>query len=151
MERSLERNRIIRLTGNGMTWVTHLGNKRPIESLYSKSPSLSEVRLHEVRLHQDGPRVSLRFDLNEFPDTPPRKWITGKFNRAQMTLVLVDIHDFQMNGWGLNNIGDLTLEEHGSGVCLRFVGQSARVDCYAQFVEVEKLSGYHDSTRSTDS
>jgi hypothetical protein len=116
-----------------------------MESIYSKAPSLCDVRLHEVRLHQDGPRVSVRVDLNQFPDMPPHKWILGKFNRAQLTLVLIDIRLFQMNGWELNNIGNLTIEKQGDDVRLIFGGESSRIDCSARFLEVEKLTGYFDS------
>lgn len=132
-----------------MTWTNHLGNKLPVESIYSKAPSLVEVRLHEVRLHQDGPRISLRIDLNEFPDNPPQKWIVGKFNRAQLTLVLIDINDFRMTGWCLNNIGDLTLNDCDAGTNLKFTGKALRIDCTAKFLEVEKISGYCDSEATT--
>jgi Immunity protein 50 len=128
-----------------MTWIKYVGNKQSVESIFSKAPSLAEVRLHEIRLHQDGPRISLRLDLNEFPDNPPPKWVVGKFNRAQLTLVLIDINDFQMNGWNRNNIGELILEGRDEGIKLKFVGQFLRIDCFAQFLEVEKISGYCDS------
>lgn len=132
-----------------MTWTNYLGNKLPVESIYSKIPLLNQLRLHEVRLHQDGPRVSLRFDLNEFPDKPPKKWVAGKFNRAQLTLVLIDIGSFRMSGWGLNNIGKLSLKDCDAGVCLQFSGQFMQIDCTGRFLEVEKISGYYDSEGST--
>ena len=132
-----------------MTWTNHLGNKLPVESIYSKAPSLDQLRLHEVRLHQDGPRISLRLDLNEFPDKPPKKWIAGKFNQAQLTLVLIDIDSFRMDGWGLSNIGELSLKDCDAGVHLQFNGASTQIDCTAQFLEVEKISGYYDSEATT--
>ncbi len=132
-----------------MTWTNHLGNKLPVESLYSEPPLLDQLRLHEVRLHQDGPRISLRLDLNEFPDRPPKKWVAGKFNRIQLTLVLVDIDSFRMDGWDLNNIGDLSLKDCDAGVCLQFDGPTLQIDCTARFLEVEKISGYYDSEATT--
>lgn len=128
-----------------MTWIDCLGNKLPVNSVYSVAPPLADVRLHEVRLHQDGPRVSLRLDLNEFPENPPQKWAVGKFNRAQLTLVLIDITDFQMTGWSLNNIGELTLDKYSVGTRLKFTGQSLRIECTTRFIEVETISGYCDS------
>ena len=132
-----------------MNWIDHLNNKLPIKSIYSLAPSLVNVRLHEVRLHQDGPRVSLRLDLNEFPDNPPRKWVAGKFNRAQLTLVLIGIDDFQMTGWNLNNIGELMIDGCSVGIHLKFSGPCLGINCTAQFVEVEKISGYFDSEVTT--
>lgn len=122
-----------------------MGNKLPIESIYSQAPSLDRVRLHEVRLHQDGPRISLRLDLNEFPDNPPRKWIVGNFNRAQLVLVLIDIVGVQLSGWSLNNIGELAIEGCDTGINVKFTGQPLQLECTARFLEVEKISGYHDT------
>jgi len=132
-----------------MTWIDCLDNKLPVESFYAVAPSLTDVRLHEVRLHQDGPRVSLRIDLNDFPDNPPRKWAIGKFNRAQLTLVLIDIIDFQMTGWSLNNIGTFVLSSVSGGIHVKFIGHSLLIDCMARFIEAEKISGYNDSETIT--
>lgn len=128
-----------------MAWTELLGNKRSIESAYPVAPSLHNVRLHEVRLHEDGPRVSLRFDLDSFPDSPPRKWVDNGCNRVQLTLMLIELCDLQIRGWGLNNIGDLELEKHDNGIRLEFAGGQTRIVCLARFMEVEKLSAYCDS------
>ena len=126
-------------------WTQYLGNPLPIKSVYSTVPSLENVRLQEIRLHQDGPRVSLRIDLNSFPENPPRKWIIAKFNRVQLTLILIDISELYLRGWSLNNIGDLNLVASDAGIAVVFDGESVKFECVARFVEVEKLSGYFDS------
>ncbi len=87
----------------------------------------------------------MRLDLNEFPDNPPRKWVLRKVNRVQLTLVLIDIDAFQMNGWSLNNFGELTLERCDKGILVKFTGKSLRINCTARFLDVEKIAGYHDS------
>jgi len=126
-------------------WTQYLGNSLPIKSVYSTVPSLTNVRLQEIRLHQDGPRVSLRIDLNSFPENPPRKWIAAKFNRVQLTLLLIDISELYLRGWNLNNIGDLNFVASDARIAVAFDGESVKFECNARFVEVEKLSGYFDS------
>lgn len=128
-----------------MSWTNHLGNKLPIESIYKIAPALTNVRLHEVRLHQDGARLSVRFDLNDFPESPPSKWIAGKYNRAQLTLMLIDVSDFQMCGWSPDNVGDLSIQECDGGVRMGFLGHSSRIDSRGRFLEVEAIVGYFDS------
>jgi len=51
-------------------WTKLLVDAKAIDAIYSAAPSLLEARLHEVRLHQDGPRASLRFDLKDYPQQP---------------------------------------------------------------------------------
>ncbi|ADG69430.1 conserved hypothetical protein [Planctopirus limnophila DSM 3776] len=125
-----------------MKWTDVLLNKIPIESIYTKIPSLVDVRLHEMQFHQDGPRVSLRFDPAEYPDNPPRKWIVQKFDQAQITLVLTDVSQLNVLGWGVNNIGDIMMSRSDEGVCVKFVGTSMQMNCCARFVNVERITGY---------
>lgn len=125
-----------------MTWTECLGNSLPITSIYPKIPSLNNVRLHEVRLHQDGPTVSLRFDLDSYPDNPPAKWVVGGYNRAQLTLMLIGVFSLQIQGWELDNIGHIALVRSNEVVRLEFAGGTTQIVCSSQFVEVEKISGY---------
>ena len=58
-----------------MSWIELLTEAQFLSSLYTDSaPSLEVVVLHEVRLLRDGPAVTLRFDLHDFPASPPSKW-----------------------------------------------------------------------------
>ena len=111
-----------------MCWIECVGNRKPIETLYSKPPSLNGVRVLEVTLHQDGPRVSLRVDLNEFPDRPPRKWTAGGFNRVQLILVLIEVRSLSIQGWSLNNVVDAILERTSDGVVLRLHGRGTAIE-----------------------
>jgi hypothetical protein len=137
-----DHNQCIRSWDSAMSWTELLRNAKPIEFVYSVTPPLKGVRMYEIRLHQDGPCISLRFDLSQFPDPPPQKWSEGHFNTAQLTLVLIDVRDVQIDGWGLDNIGDIDLKEANAGVQFSFTSSSSRVLCHAQFVDIEKLSGY---------
>ncbi|MEZ5944332.1 MAG: Imm50 family immunity protein [Planctomycetaceae bacterium] len=128
-----------------MSWSTLLLRKQAVESIYSTTPPLVGVRLHEVRQHEDGPRVSLRFDLNDFPDKPPQKWLTSKFNRVQLTLMLIDVQDFTMKGWGTNNIGDIEIVAAGGGVNLVFDAPSVHIACSAGYLDIEGVSAYLNS------
>mgnify|MGYP006201951465 CR=1 FL=1 len=61
-------------------------------SLYSASPDLSHIEMHEVRTHRDGPLVQLRFDLPAFPDQPPARWPDEAF----VAQVVVDLWDIML-------------------------------------------------------
>ena len=119
-------------------------NKKPIENLYPVTPSLDGVRVLEVNLHQDGPELTMRIDLNEFPDPPPRKWVTNGFNRAQITLVFIEVRTLKINGWSRNNIVDVLIEPRSDCVSLSIRGQGTEIDGLFSFVAIEKISGYRD-------
>jgi hypothetical protein len=126
-----------------MSWIASLENRLPVTSLYSVPPTLNEVRVFEIRLHQDGPRMSVRFDLNEFPDKPPSKWLLHKFNRVQLTLVFLDVHKLVIRGWSPNNIVNADIRRELDRIVLSLRGQGTEIDGVFSFADVEKISAYH--------
>jgi hypothetical protein len=127
-----------------MNWTDCIGNKKPIENLYSVPPSLNGVRVLEVSLHQDGPFVSIRINLNEFPDAPPKEWVANGFNRVQITLMFIEVEDLKIRGWSSNNIVDVVIERRSDRVSVIMRGQGTEIEGVFSFVEVEKVSAYLD-------
>lgn len=73
-------------------WLDSLDDDRPIRAVYGEQfPSLTAVVFHEVCLHRDGPRVTLRLDLSEFPAHPSKKWLQQEANVVQVELMLIGI------------------------------------------------------------
>lgn len=129
-----------------MSWIECLGNKSSIASLFSTPPALRDVRIHEITLHQDGPRVTVRIDLNELPDQVPSKWTT-KFNKVQVTLMFIEPHQFSLNGWTANNICDVDIDSQSDGVKLSIHGEGFSVNGMFSFVEIANISSYIDEGR----
>ena len=129
-----------------MGWINCLRNGQAIENLYSEIPSLKNVRLMEMSWHQDGPRVTMRIDLNQFPDRPPRKWLAGGFNRAQVTLVFTGIANLNVRGWNVDNVVDITIEAQSGGVSLAAIGHETVIEADCLFGAVEKVGGYCDTS-----
>ena len=127
-----------------MNWTDCLDSKTLIENLYPVPPSLNGVRVLEVDLHQDGPKLSMRIDLNEFPDPPPKKWVTNGFNRAQITLTFLAIKSLKINGWSRNNIVNVVVEPRSDCMSLSVRGQGTEIDGVFSFVHVERISAYCD-------
>ena len=128
-------------------WHGHpaLLNAMPIRAIFSTDPSLDQVALHEVRMRDDGPGASLRFELSSFPSDPPPKWIAAQYNRAQLTLRLLGVIEWQLTGWNVDNVGKLALSKEETGVFLQFDSSSCTLRCHAQFATVETLSGHRVS------
>ena len=128
-----------------MNWTNYLQDASRLKSIYSSDPELKGVRLHEVRLHQDGPRVSLRIDLNTFPSKPPQKWACNHFNRVQITLALYDVTEIRINGFGLNNIGDVNISQNDSIIFFEFIDEGTQLICRCKYILLDDISAYHDS------
>ena len=107
-------------------------------------PTLDGIDLHEVTLHRDGPRVQLRFDLREFPEQPPKKWVSGGFNRVQLRLMALGVQTFSIEGLQSNMKLNLRLEEDGSMRRISASNGLVRLDLTADAVVIEGISAYRD-------
>lgn len=112
-------------------------------------PHLDDVRLLSVTLDQNGPTAILRFDLAEYPADPPIKWKKEGHNTVQVELSVSGLLETKISGWALDNVSSLKIEPcPPSGVKVEFVTGDAALLFVAQFALVQKISGYHDTTRS---
>lgn len=132
-----------------MSWVELLERKAPLRSIFGEQdPGIESIVLHEVSLHRDGPRVDLRFDVSQFPRTPPRKWVELDFNTVQIILSLVSIHHLVLDGWGTANAGDLKLlQTSPRGLVVEFTSASTKLKILCDSALVARVSAYHDTAR----
>jgi hypothetical protein len=127
------------------SWLRFVENPLAIQSVYSATPLLDKVRLLEIKLNEDGPAISLRLTLNSFPENPPQKWTDNKFNRVQLTLLLIGILDLELRGWSTNNIGTASLSKLDNGIRFLFKAIDTHVNVVAEFVRIDKVSAYRVS------
>lgn len=129
-----------------MSWISVIDSSQFLATLYPDGdPSLESVRLHGVTLEQNGPSFRIRFDLNDFPSSPPRKWTPGS-NRVQVTLLGVGVRQLSITGWTANNVGRLRIRRMDTGVRVDFVCAGASFDVELDHVRVDAVSAYRDES-----
>ncbi|MCU6243896.1 immunity 50 family protein [Enterobacter asburiae] len=52
-----------------------------------EEPSLYNVDIHDIVFHRDGPCISIRFNLRDYPSSPPKKWRLQKYNTIQYNTI----------------------------------------------------------------
>jgi len=137
-----------------MSWLDLVGNRTFLAKLFGdEAPSLETVEVHEIILHRDGPRLTIRFDLADFPESPPSKWADEGCNTLQVTLMIIGTGDLQLTGWAANVTAQLVIGTATDG--RRQVGLSngaVSLNVTADFVRIDKVSAYRNekSERSRD-
>lgn len=117
-----------------------------MRKLFPKAPSLHCARVFEVVLHQDGPRALIRFDLNEFPEQPPTKWMQSHANKVQVRLMCIGIRELEIRGWSANNIADIEILAAGSdGVRIVVDGAGFHFEAIFEHVAIDSVSAYTDA------
>jgi hypothetical protein len=75
-----------------MIWYEYLGKNNFLTTLYTEVPQLVDVRISQIKIHDEGRRITIVFDMPCFPDKPPKKWVELGYNTA---VIEVDFHDIQ--------------------------------------------------------
>jgi Immunity protein 50 len=131
--------------GDVSSWVDLLSEPQGIRASYGDHvPDLTAVDLHEVILHRDGPRATLRLDLPEFPESPPRKWADQGFNVVQVDLMLVGVVCLSIDGWVTRAIVGLAVERREDVVSLRTTSGPVTINIDARALVLSRMSAYRD-------
>lgn len=120
-----------------MSWISQLYGSEFLSLLFpGEPPSLESVELHEIRLERDGPVMRLRFELPDFPASPPRKWVDQKFNAVQVEIMSIGVCSVSLNGWSHINMVSVQLTEEGRGTRLRVQGNTVVVDATFEHIRL---------------
>lgn len=132
-----------------MTWIDLLQDGRAVRAIFGEvTPSLSAVALHEMRLDRRGSSVYLRFDLDEFPEAPPKKWIVQGANTVQIELHLSGVRSLTLSGWSVERNVQLNIVE---GVDSALEVSCVEVPTFrisAGWMAVSKVSAYCSDLRA---
>jgi len=70
-------------------WHELASNPRAISEIFKKPPSLEKVEISMIHLTASGPRMTMIIALSTFPDFPPRKWLSDKYQYNAITMFLL--------------------------------------------------------------
>ncbi len=126
-----------------ISWTDNLVDASPLSSIFgTEVPTLNDIDLHEVRLHRDGPRVLLRFDMRDFPARPPQKWIKAGFDRVQIQLIAIGVQSVKISGLQSTIKIDLNIFREEKAVRMTADNGSFKLELTAAALLVEGVSAY---------
>ncbi len=125
-------------------WTDYLINSQAIDLIYhGDGPTLNNVDIHEVVFHRDGPKISIRMNLDSYPKDPPKKWLVQKFNTVQVILSLLGVNDVQMSGWvNTNYIADIEIDDVNGGINIKIDNCDLKLNVKARFLSVQSITAY---------
>jgi hypothetical protein len=135
------------MVANDMTsWIGFLVDATTLYAIFdTELPTLEGVDVHEIVLNRDGPRVSLRFDLSQYPKLPPKKWQISGFNKVQLTLMAVGVHALSISGWKTQCKLNLEVSAEGNIVRLHTHDGPVKIDISAESLILERIIAYIDN------
>jgi hypothetical protein len=129
-----------------MTWYQHAENPRYVTSLFPSLPYLQEILVFSVELDREGPRLRLRFNVEEFPDNPPAKW-APEFNQAQLTADFFDVDNLCIKDWGCDNKSRITATVAEGRRLILVQGEECLIRFSCHTFRIVSISGYWNSQK----
>ena len=125
-------------------WIEFLVNSQPIKSIYGDcTPSLNNVDVHSIIFNRDGPTVSIKLNLNEYPTKPPKKWEAQKFNTVQIVLSFLGVKSINMSGWVYTNYSmNLVVSRKKELISLSAKKYNFEINLESGFVDIDSISAY---------
>lgn len=131
-----------------MTWIDLLTNPEPIRSVYGDEvPTLDNISVFDITLDRNSAKLNLRFDLENFPSRPPKKWRESANNTVQLTLSFIPACDVKIEGWNVSPVGSLSMDRLPSGRILVNLGPNPKLSLTSEFVTLKKMTAYIDSEK----
>ena len=123
-------------------WTQLLTDAIYVQRIYSHPPDLSRVSHYEAVLDRDASMLKLRFDVYDYPDRPPEKWIASRFTCVQFTLDVIELSKLHIAGWMHEIIGCVRIEKIDSGVRVIFSSERVKIECEGGFLSLSKITGF---------
>ncbi|MFJ3641937.1 Imm50 family immunity protein [Streptomyces sp. NPDC090108] len=130
-----------------MSWISLLHNPEGISAVYQGDPpALSDVRVREVTLHEDGPVLRMRVDLPRYPSMPPRKWTAQGFNTVQIEISFSGLRTVTLEGFGSEVTASISLSGD-DGVHVDVRSPEMRIEAVSDTAHISQLTAYADTAK----
>jgi hypothetical protein len=125
-----------------MNWLTLLQNPEGIQHIFGYAPSLERANIVEVVLSPSA--LLLSFELKEFPEHPPEKWIAQKHTLVQLQFRCFGAVKLELNSSvATNGIADLILLKGEDGLIhLKTDNSGLHIKAVFEYLYLSKILAY---------
>lgn len=104
---------------------------------------MERVDLHELTIDRDGPKATLRFDLDDRTLRMPEKWIQREYNCIQVCITCFGIREFRLEGFTTENLVSISFcEDSSGGIAVRVLSETVCLDLSCGNVFIDEISAY---------
>lgn len=123
-------------------WYEYVDKNRFLLNLYNSIPILANVGIHELKLSEEGDRLTLKFDMPQYADNPPKKWIEANYNRTIVELDFFCIKEICLNTVNRDYKGDIEISKQNDGFLHLDIHGNVQVHLIAEACLLQSVTGY---------
>ncbi len=131
-------------------WQQQLDNHTFISQLYNEIPELINVRILNIKIDDEGDKVSIAFVMPKYADNPPQKWELLNYNSILVELNFYDINKLSFTSSHKKMFGDINIEITGKNLLQLTISGALDVKLEAGVGQIQSATGYIDSNTSKD-
>src|SRR5690625_1019051 len=125
-------------------WHKVINENKFISLLYDEVPELINVNIINVKLEDQGRKVSLLFVMPEYADHPPKKWHRLKYNSIVVELNFFDVNDLSFTSTNKDLSGDISIESNDHNTLNTHLSVTLTLNLKASGRLIQKMEGYID-------
>lgn len=123
-------------------WHKSLEKVMFITNLYTEIPQLTNVRISQIKIADEGDRVSLIFDMPYFADKPPKKWVALGYNTVIVQLDFFEIKEVMIKSNSRTYRGDIKIvKDENDTIFVNVIG-SVETKIKAGIGMIQSVEGY---------
>ena len=111
-------------------------------NLYNEIPQLTNVRISQIKILDEGDRVSLIFDMPYFADRPPKKWMALGYNTAIVQLDFFEVKEVMIKSNSSTYRGSIEIVKEKDDTILVNVLGSVEAKIKAGIGIIQSVEGY---------
>jgi hypothetical protein len=127
-------------------WANVLNNNSYIFKLYDNVPELNDVRISSILYGDEGDRVTIILDLPLYPDNPPSKWISSKFNTVVVEIDFFNIRDLCIKALNKYCICKISIVQANKYIELSVSGD-IEISLKSEVGLIQNIRAYYDSSK----
>lgn len=124
-------------------WKQLLNNSHNIEKIFTIEPELKNILLKKIILEDLVADISIFVDLNDFPQSPPQKWLSLGYNTVELEIRLIAVSDIEIKNWNGNHYVDIKFEGiRNKNISFKISGDKFSLIGKSEFIDITKISAY---------
>ncbi len=120
------------------------------QQLYNEIPELINVRILNIKIDDEGDKISIAFVMPKYADNPPKKWELLNDNSILVELNFYDIKKLSFTSSNKKMLGDINIELTGQNLLQLTISGALDVKLEAGVGQIQSATGYIDSNTSKD-
>lgn len=123
-------------------WHENLEKNMFLTNLYTEIPQLINVRIAQIKIVDEGDRMSVVFDMPHFADKPPKKWLGLGYNTAIVQLDFFDVREVMLKSNVNSYRGSIEISKDKDGIVTIDISGSVEAKIKAGIGMVQSIEGY---------